>query len=201
MPTFDFKGIYTAEYKQTEAGYGYGDVMEMGEAMNCTLQMKYAEGRLYAKGALREYKKIPTGGTLSIGVKYIPQAVQRVMFRKTSVNRTINEKEVVSDGMGSSNIPQYMGVGAYAPDVVDGKDMISAIFVHKALFGAPGYTYATKGENLTFQTPTTTGEFLPSDVEGEMMVEDITVETEQEAIDWIRACFGAAAAGSSEVSS
>lgn len=190
MPNFDFQGVYIAEYKKTDSGYDYGKVIEMGDPMTCNLQMKYAEGRLYAKGGLREYKKIPVGGSLSVAVKYIHSEAQSVMFRKTEKTRTINGKEVVSSALGTKNIPQYVGIGAYGADVVDGKDCFSAIFAHKTIFGAPGYAYSTKGETITFQTPTTTGEFLPSDIEDELMVEDIIVDTSEEAINWINACFG-----------
>ena len=43
---------------------------------------------------------------------------------------------------------------------------------------------ATKGQNITFSTPTTTGEFLPADDAEQAVIEVATVDDEATAIAW-----------------
>ena len=82
---------------------------------------------------------------------------------------------------------QYVGSGFYAPDMIDGAEKFTAIFVHKTLFGPPSKTLQTMGEQINFQTPTTSGEALVDDA-GHLM-EWKSFDTEAEAIAWLDACF------------
>lgn len=52
----------------------------MGDAMSVELNLTAAEGRLYAESRLAEYKKLITGGTASVGVKYITDAAQKLLL-------------------------------------------------------------------------------------------------------------------------
>ena len=75
----------------------------------------------------------------------------------------------------------------------DGSNKVTACFVHKVLFGQPAMNLQTKGENIQFQTPTTTGAFLPSDAETQDIIEVAVLDDAAGAIAWINACFGASA--------
>ena len=75
----------------------------------------------------------------------------------------------------------------------DGSTKVTACFVHKALVGQPAMNLQTKGENIQFQTPTTTGEFLPSDADTQDIMEVAVLDDAANAIAWINACFGASA--------
>lgn len=76
MPQFDFRGIIAAPFELNNGTPSYGDIFAVGDAMNCTLELRFAEGRLYAESTLAEYMRKATGGTVSIGVKYIPYGAQ-----------------------------------------------------------------------------------------------------------------------------
>ena len=69
MPTFDLRGIRIGKYKNTSGTVTYETPTEVGDAMNANIELKFAEGRLYAEGRLAEYIKLATGGTISIAVK------------------------------------------------------------------------------------------------------------------------------------
>ena len=71
--------------------------------------------------------------------------------------------------------------------MIDGVEKFTAIFVHKTLFGPPSKTLQTMGEQINFQTPTTSGEALVDDA-GHLMEWD-SFDTEAEAIAWLDACF------------
>ena len=51
-------------------------------------------------------------------------------------------------------------------------------------------SYQTKGENIQFNTPTTTGEFLADDSADELLLETETVDTAAEAVAWIKGKLG-----------
>jgi phi13 family phage major tail protein len=192
MPTFDLRGIKIGKYINTEGTITYETPISMGDAMSVELNLTAAEGRLYAESRLAEYKKLITGGTASVGVKYITDAAQILLFGMSENTRNVGTNTSQKSLKATAkDIAKYVGMGFYAPDAIDGTDKYTAVFVYKVLFGAPGYVYATKGDSITFQTPTTTGEFLADDSEDKSIMEIATLASESDAVAWINKCFGA----------
>lgn len=192
MPTFDLRGIKIGKYINTEGTITYDTPVSMGDAMSVELNLTAAEGRLYAESRLAEYKKLITGGTASVGVKYITDAAQKLLFGMSENTRNVGTNTSQKSLKATAkDIAKYVGMGFYAPDAIDGTDKYTAVFVYKVLFGAPGYVYATKGDSITFQTPTTTGEFLADDSEDKSIMEIATLASESDAVAWINKCFGA----------
>lgn len=192
MPTFDLRGIKIGKYINTEGTITYETPISMGDAMSVELNLTAAEGRLYAESRLAEYKKLITGGTASVGVKYITDAAQILLFGMSENTRNVGTNTSQKSLKATAkDIAKYVGMGFYAPDAIDGTDKYTAVFVYKVLFGAPGYVYATKGDSITFQTPTTTGEFLADDSEDKNIMEIAILASESDAVAWINKCFGA----------
>lgn len=192
MPTFDLRGIKIGKYINTEGTITYETPVSMGDAMSVELNLTAAEGRLYAESRLAEYKKLITGGTASVGVKYITDAAQKLLFGMSENTRNVGTNTSQKSLKATAkDIAKYVGMGFYAPDAIDGTDKYTAVFVYKVLFGAPGYVYATKGDSITFQTPTTTGEFLADDSEDKNIMEIAILASESDAVAWINKCFGA----------
>lgn len=191
MPTFDLRGIKIGKYTNTDGTITYDTPVSMGDAMSVELNLTAAEGRLYAESRLAEYKKLITGGTASVGVKYITDAAQKLLFGMSENTRNVGTNASQKSLKATAkDIAKYVGMGFYAPDAIDGTDKYTAVFVYKVLFGAPGYVYATKGDSITFQTPTTTGEFLADDSEDKNIMEIATLASESDAVAWINKCFG-----------
>lgn len=194
MPQFDLKGIKVGKYnfnKETKK-VTYDTPISVGDAMSCTMEIRRAEARLYAEGALKEYISEITGGTCSIGTKYIPADAQQLMYGSREKVRTIAEKEVTSLLTGSNDSGDYVGVAGYDPDMMDNIKKYYCWMFKKVRFGKPGMSLQTKGETIQFQTPTTTGEILPDDTNLEdNVVEEAYVDSEEEAIAWVDAVFAA----------
>ena len=187
MPTFDLRGITVAKYNNTDGTISYATPMSVGDAMSCNLELRFAEGRLYAEGSLAEYLKIAVGGTISIGVKYIKTPAQILMYGAKAKTRTINEKQIISTKTSGLDVPNYVGTAFYAPDLIDSVPKYTCAFVYKTLFGPPGLTFQTKGDSLAFQTPTTTGEFLVTDTDEQDLMEVAVCDTIEDAKAWIKA--------------
>lgn len=178
MPSFDLRGIRAGKYKNTSGTVTYTEPTDVGDAMSAQLELKFAEGRLYAES------KLATGGTISLAVKYIKRAAQAMLYGCTSDTSKENLK------FSAKDIANYVGVGFYAPDKIDGVTKYTCVWVPKALFGPPSMSYQTKGENIQFNTPTTTGEFLADDSADELLLETETVDTAAEAVTWIKGKLG-----------
>lgn len=193
MPQFDLRGIHCAKYNNNDGAITYTNVQEVGDAMTATLEMRFAEGRLYAESTLAEFMRKATGGTIALGVKYIKNAAQQLMFGSASKTRSItaggSSQTVSSLVLGAKSTPAYVGVSFYAPDMIDGVEKYTCVFASKCLFGPPSMTLQTAGENIQFNTPTTSGEFLASDASAQDMLEVAVCDTEAAAIAWCAAVF------------
>lgn len=194
MPTFDLRGIHVAKYINTNGTITYEEPVSAGDAMSANLELRFAEGRLYAESVLAEYIKLATGGTISLATKYIPNDAQTLMYGTKESTRTVNEDKTVT-GMKftAKDVASYVGVSFYAPDMIDGESKYTCVFIARALFGPPSLVYQTRGESITFQTPTTSGEFLANHAETQDLIETGIADTEEDALAWCYAVFGATA--------
>lgn len=197
MPQFDLRGIYAAKYVNTAGVITYTNPQKVGDAMTANLELRYAEGRLYAESALAEYLRKAVGGTISIGVKYIKSAAQKLLFGSADKSRVITYTPAGSsttatasvEGLtiGAKTSSQYVGVAFYAPDMVDGVEKYTCVKIAKALFGPPSMQLQTAGENIQFNTPTTSGEFMADDSTAQDLLEVAIADTEEQAIAWVQA--------------
>lgn len=197
MPQFDLRHIYCAKYVNTDGAISYTTPTQIGDAMTANLELRYAEGRLYAESTLAEYMRKAVGGTISIGVKYVTAAAQKLMFGSREKSRSITYTPTGSTAsttdaatslvIGGKEEGTYVGVAFYAPDMVDGVRKYTCVLIRKALFGPPGMNLQTAGENIRFNTPTTSGEFLADDSSNQDLIEVATVDDENAAIAWVTA--------------
>lgn len=196
MPQFDLRGIKAAKYVNTNGVITYTNAQTVGDAMNVNLELRFAEGRLYAESTLAEYMRKAVGGTISIGVKYIPSAAQIMMFNSRSNSRNITytpgsgtSTTIAASGLviGRKTTSAYVGVAFYAPDMVDGVEKYTCVKIARALFGPPSMTLQTAGESITFNTPTVSGEFMADDSANGDLIEVAIVDDEEAAIAWVTA--------------
>ena len=189
--------IKVAKYVNTNGAVTYSGKLKAGDAMAVNLEMRNAEGRLYAESTLAEYMRKAVGGTISMGVKYLSDAVQALLFGAAAKTRSITYQAVTTEvtesvtgvAYGAKTEANYVGVAFYSPCMRDGAKMFLCCFIPKTLFGPPSMSLQTAGENITFQTPTTSGEFLASDASDKELFEMATVDSEDAAIAWVDAVF------------
>lgn len=194
MPTYDLRNIKVAKYHNNNGTVTHEGATECGDAMNVNLELRFAEGRLYAEGGLAELMRKCTGGTISIGVKYIKNPAQIMMFGNAEKTRSIKytptggtEKTVQVKGLtlGKKSKSGYVSVAFFAPDLIDGEEKVTCVYISRALFGAPAKVYQTAGEQITFQTDTTTGEFLNDHSADGNLIEIAVVDDEEAAAAWV----------------
>ena len=193
MPQYGLRGIKVAKYVNTEGVISYTDRQAVGDAMTANFELRRAEARLYAEDGLAEYMVSAVGGTISLGVKYIKDAAQKLMFGLTEKSRNITvggtTSEVTGLAVSAKNEGVYVGIGFYCPAVMDGAKRFWCCRIAKALFGPPSMSLQTKGENIVFNTPTTTGEMMMDDSANGLIYESAYVDSEAAAVAWVDAAL------------
>ncbi len=195
MPQFDLRNIKAAKYVNNQGTVTYTSATKVGDAMTANLELRNAEGRLYAESALAEYMRKATGGTISLGVKYLSDAVQQMLYGASAKSRqvtymvgtTTTTASVAGVSFGAFTEGNYVGVAFYSPDMRDGVQKFFCCFIPKAMFGPPSLSLQTAGENIVFQTPVTNGEFLASDAADKELFETAICDSEEAAKAWVDA--------------
>ena len=203
MPQFNLLGMTAARYNNNNGVVTYGTPFKVGDAMTCNLELQFAEGRLYAEGSLAEILREASGGTISIGVKYIKSNAQQEMYGAVEKTRSVTytpkgggaavTSDVTSLAIVKDADGHYVGFACYAPDMIDRVKKYTCFFVACAKFSPPSYSLQTKGQNITFSTPTTSGEFVPDDAEDHVILDVAVCDDENQAKAWINTVYGAAA--------
>ena len=195
MPQFGLRHIYAGRYVNNAGTISYTGVKHIGDAMTAQIELRFAEGRLYAEDALAEYMRKAVGGTISLGVKYIKSDAQPLLFGTRTKTRTITYQAgtatatatATSIVLGGQDEGNYVGVAFYAPDLVDGVKKYTCVLIKKALFGPPSMNLQTANENISFNTPTTSGEFLADDSATNDLYEIASVDSIEAAEAWVAA--------------
>ena len=197
MPQYGLRGMKVAKYVNTSGTISYTDLQEVGAAITANFELQRSEAKLYADDGLAEYMASAVGGTISLGVKYIKDAAQKLMFGLVDKSRSVTYTQGTSTttttvsglGVSAKNEGVYVGVGFYCPAVMDGTKKFWCCRICKALFAPPNMTLQTKGENIVFNTPTTSGQMLMDDSADGLIYESAYVDSEAAAIAWVDAAL------------
>ena len=197
MAKYDLRYIQCAKYVNTNGTITFTDKQKVGDAMTANIELRVAEGRLYAESALAEYVRKCTGGTISLGVKYIKEAAQKLMFGLSEKSRSItpaggSATSVTSLVTKRTTVGSYVGISFYTPALYEGVEKFDCIFIGKCMFGEPSETLQTAGDSIQFNTPVTNGEFLADDSADGQIKEAVTVDTEALAKAWCDAVIASA---------
>ena len=134
------------------AGMAIGKLIQIGITPNMN------EGSLYGDDALAEYIREFSDYDVSLNVTTLPAAARAVMFGETYTEATTGQNptpaKIVSKG--SDSCP-YVGFGFVTTETVNGAMKYAMVWLHKVKFSLPAETYDTKGDSITFGTPTVEG--------------------------------------------
>ncbi len=154
----------------------YENGFKCGKAMNVNIAPNYNEGKLFADNQLAENVKEFKDGTMTLGTDRLPKEAESVCF-----GHDVKEDRVVYKTGDSAN---YVGVGFYVDEMLDGVKRYVAIVVYKVKFSENAEDYTTKGENIEFKTPSISGTI--SGLSSTEWKERNVFDTEEEAEAWIK---------------
>lgn len=128
----------------------YGEIQKLAKAISADLSVNVAEAILYADDGASESVKEFVSGTLSLGVDDIGVSVASDL-----TGATIDNNNVLISASEDGGAPVAVGFRAKKPD---GK--YRYFWLYRVKFGVPGAQLQTKGESITFSTPTIEGTIM-----------------------------------------
>ena len=151
MATIGLDKLYYAKITEDESGEEiYGTPTSLAKAMTVDLSVELAEATLYADDGAAEVVKEFKSGTLTLGIDDIGvQAAQDLTGAKIDTNKVLISTS--EDG----GAPVAIGFRAKK---ANGK--YRYFWLYKVKFGIPATNLTTKGESITFSTPTIEGTVL-----------------------------------------
>ena len=151
MATIGLDKLYYAKITEDENGNEtYATPVQLAKAMNADLSVELAEATLYADDGAAEIVKEFKNGTLSLGVDDVGASVASDL-----TGATIDANGVVVSTSEDGGDPVAVGFRARKSN---GK--YKYYWLYRVKFGIPATNLATKGDSITFSTPTIEGTIL-----------------------------------------
>ena len=151
MATIGLDKLYYAKITEDENGNEtYATPVQLAKAMNADRSVELAEATLYADDGAAEIVKEFKNGTLSLGVDDVGASVASDL-----TGATIDANGVVVSTSEDGGDPVAVGFRAKKSN---GK--YKYYWLYRVKFGIPATNLATKGDSITFSTPTIEGTIL-----------------------------------------
>ena len=151
MATIGLDKLYYAPITESATGdETYGVPAILAKAISAELSVELAEATLYADDGAAEIVKEFKSGTLSLGVDDIGAAIASVL-----TGATIDSNQVIISASEDGGTPVAIGFRAKKSN---GK--YRYFWLYRVKFGIPATNLATKGDSITFSTPTIEGTVL-----------------------------------------
>ena len=151
MATIGLDMLYFAKITEDDDGEEtYGTPEKLAKAISADLSVELVEAILYADDGIAEIVKEFGNGTLSLGIDDIGSAVA-----STLTGATIDSNGVVISASEDGGEPVAIGFRAKKSN---GK--YKYFWLYKVKFGIPATNLVTKGESITFSTPTIEGTIM-----------------------------------------
>ena len=183
MATIGLDKLYYAKITEAENGEEtYGKPTQLAKAMSADLSVELAEATLYADDGAAEIVKEFTSGKLTLGIDDIGATVASDLS-----GATIDANGVIVSTSEDGGTPVAVGFRAKKSN---GK--YRYFWLYRVKFGIPAANMATKGDNITFSTPTIEGTILrrnKADTRGKHpwkaeVTEGDTTVTEETIVNW-----------------
>lgn len=151
MATIGLDKLFYAKINEDEQGNEtYATPVQLAKAMTADLSVELAEATLYADDGAAEIVKEFKSGTLSLGVDDLGGSVASDL-----TGSTIDSNGVVISAAEDGGTPVAVGFRAKRSN---GK--YRYFWLYRVKFGIPATALATKGDSITFSTPTIEGTIL-----------------------------------------
>jgi phi13 family phage major tail protein len=148
MATIGLDKLYYAKITEDTSGNEtYATPVALAKAIKADLSVELAEATLYADDAAAEVVKEFKQGKLSLGVDDIGVAAAQAL-----TGATVDNNNVLISASENGGSPVAIGFRAKK-----GNGKYRYFWLYRVIFGVPATNLATKGDNITFSTPTIEG--------------------------------------------
>ena len=151
MATIGMDMLYYAKITEDQEGFEtYGTPIRLARAISAELSVELAEAQLFADdGAVYVVKDFKTG-SLSLGIDDIGVTAARDL-----TGAAVDDNGVLVSASENDGTPVAIGFRAQKPD-----GRYRYFWLYRVKFGIPSTNLQTKGDSITFQTPTIEGTVL-----------------------------------------
>ena len=151
MATIGLDKLYYAKITEDKDGNEtYATPVPMAKAMTADLSVELAEATLYADDGAAEIVKEFKSGTLSLGIDDLGATIASDL-----TGATIDSDGVIISAAEDGGDPVAVGFRAKK---ANGK--YKYYWLYRVKFGIPATNLATKGDSITFSTPTIEGTIM-----------------------------------------
>ncbi len=148
MATIGLDRLYYSKITENENGEEtYDTPVPLAKAITAELSVELAEATLYADDGAAEVVKEFQSGTLTLGVADIGAAAAEVL-----TGATLDDNKVLISASEDGGAPVAIGFRAKK---ANGK--YRYFWLYRVKFGIPAANLQTKGDSITFSTPTIEG--------------------------------------------
>lgn len=166
----------------------YSDGAVVAKAVSADLTINVASAVLYADDAEDERDDSFIGGNLSFGINDITYDIEELMFGSTVAADGENKGEITD---AADDMSVEGGFGYYRVKKVGGVKKFEGVWLLRTQFRKLDESTATKGESISFQTPTLSGNIMRVDgYKNGAWRERKTFDTEADAIAYIKGKAG-----------
>lgn len=155
------------------------DYLDIGKLIEVTVKPNYKEAVLYADDGVAEKYKAFDFADITLGVDEISLDAASAMFglETSQLEKFTGVIKLVENDEADSNYGTYGYIYGMQKDNV--KTFV-VVVLHRALFDVPEDKVTTKGDTVTFNTPSITGKAYP-DANGEWRTRCFGIKTVEEA--------------------
>lgn len=166
-----------AAYSEENGKAVYSGGIRFGKAIKIEIDPQYEDVSDYNDINDTDDEEEFSHADVTLDTDEIPEEAEPMMFGRET------------DGISKeSDRAGYVGVGMRTRCVKNGRIKYLAVWIHKAKFKEGSWSHETRGDSISYQTPSTPGKAVP-DVEGKWRTKKF-FETAQEADLWIDAIAG-----------
>ncbi|MCQ2087996.1 MAG: major tail protein [Bacilli bacterium] len=169
----------------------YSQAFKCGKAINTSVTPSYNETSLFADDQEQESVKEFKNAAVVLGADRLPKEAAVIVFGHT----------VEEDGTETDNVddaPNYVGYGFVSSEMVDGVKKYRACVLHKVKFTEGEESFTTKGDSITFGTPTINGT-ATADSDGNWRTKSGYYTSKEDADEWIQTFLGVSNPDSSNI--
>ncbi len=151
MATIGMDKLYYAKITEDDNGEEtYGVPISLAKAMKADLSVELAEATLFADDGAAYVIKDFKSGTLSLGVDDIG-----VTAAQDLTGAVVDDNGVLISASENEGDPVAVGFRAQKPD-----GRYRYFWIYRVKFGVPSTNLQTKGDSITFSTPTIEGTIM-----------------------------------------
>lgn len=189
MAIIGLKYPVVGKYSESGGTVSHADGMVLAKAIQANMSISLFSATLYADDGLSESDKGFQDGTIDLNIDDLSQDAAKFIFGATEAAGGVTGDDTTKMLVykGDDDVPD-VGVGFYAPRKKSGVRSYRAIFFTRVKFGYPNETLDTKGEQVTYGTPTIQGA-IQLDATG-VWKREITVADEAKAVAWLKTQAG-----------